>query len=351
MGRSRQEPFARRLLAWWDEHGRKDLPWQRPRTPYRVWISEIMLQQTQVATVIPYFERWMQSFPDVRTLAAAPLDDVLAHWSGLGYYARARNLHKAARLCLSHFGGELPEAAEELSTLPGVGLSTANAIVSQAAGRPAPVLDGNARRVLSRHAAVPGWTGRSAVQKKLWAEAEKRLPRDRGADYTQAIMDLGAMVCTRSKPGCRLCPVSGDCAALEHGLVDDLPAPKPRTRVGDRQFHVLVVQDASGRVLLEKRPPSGIWGGLWSLPEGNSPEDLAAILGFGGVRTQSLPPFVHRLSHLKLSIHPSLLVTEQPGQVQSGEQRDWFGPEARASLGLPRPIADLLERLDPGASK
>jgi len=349
MARAALEPFAVRLLSWWEAHGRKNLPWQHPRSPYRVWISEIMLQQTQVATVIPYFERWMRSFPDVRALAAAPLDEVLSHWAGLGYYARARNLHKAARLCLSHFGGELPKAAEELQTLPGVGLSTANAIVSQASGRPAAVLDGNVRRVLSRHAAIEGWTGKSAVQKQLWIEAEDRLPDHRGADYTQAIMDLGAMVCTRGKPACSRCPVSEDCLALKRGLVLELPTPKPRTKVGERTIHMLVVRDANGRVLLEKRPPQGVWGGLWSLPEGDDPESVALRLGFSGAGTRPLPPFEHRLSHLKLSIYPSLLVTDPSPQVQSGERRDWFGPEDQASLGLPRPVASLLGKLNQGA--
>ncbi|MGD8357611.1 MAG: A/G-specific adenine glycosylase [Lysobacterales bacterium] len=346
-----QQPFAVRVLAWWDEHGRKDLPWQHPRTPYRVWISEIMLQQTQVSTVIPYFERWMESFPDVRTLAAAPLDDALSHWAGLGYYARARNLHKAARLCVSHFGGDLPATAEELCTLPGIGLSSANAIVSQASDRPAAVLDGNVRRVLSRHAAIEGWTGRSAVKKKLWAVAESLLPDDRGADYTQAIMDLGATVCTRSKPGCGHCPIRADCTALEHGRVAELPSPKPRIRVGERTIHMLVVRDTEDRVLLERRPPNGVWGGLWSLPEGDSPESVAAALGFGGDHIRALPAFEHRLSHLKLTIRPSLLVTDGPGRVQSDDQRDWFGPKALASLGMPRPIAGLLETLNHGANK
>ena len=215
-------PFADRLLAWWDEHGRKDLPWQHPRAAYRVWISEIMLQQTQVATVIPYFERWMASFPDVRSLAAAPLDEVLAHWSGLGYYARARNLHRTAQLCVEGYGGELPLAGEALSALPGIGLSTANAIVSQATDRPAAVLDGNVRRVLARHAAVNGWSGRSAVQKRLWTEAESRLPATRGADYTQAATDLGVSAkpgLTVSAPGF-FAPQGRDIARLEPTVPD-----------------------------------------------------------------------------------------------------------------------------------
>ncbi|NNK37435.1 MAG: A/G-specific adenine glycosylase, partial [Xanthomonadales bacterium] len=219
MARPGPRPFAERLLVWWDRHGRKHLPWQQPRTPYRVWVSEIMLQQTQVATVIPYFERWMARFPDIESLAEAPLDDVLSHWSGLGYYARARNLHKTARRCRDDHGGELPLETTALSALPGIGESTANAIVSQATDRPAAVLDGNVRRVLARHAAIEGWTGKASVQKALWTEAVDRLPAARGADYTQAVMDLGALVCTRSSPACVDCPVSEDCAALQRGRV------------------------------------------------------------------------------------------------------------------------------------
>ncbi|HET6591987.1 MAG TPA: A/G-specific adenine glycosylase, partial [Xanthomonadales bacterium] len=266
--------FADRLLAWWDVHGRHDLPWQHPRTPYRVWISEIMLQQTQVGTVIPYFERWMRDFPDLAALAAASLDDVLSHWSGLGYYARARNLHRAAIQCVREHGADLPPGAEALSALPGIGLSTANAIVSLSTDAPKPVLDGNVRRVLARHSAIAGWTGQAAVQKRLWAEAEARLPTDRGADYTQAVMDLGATLCTRSKPGCEQCPVRTDCRGLAAGKVSQLPSAKPATRVSDRTLDMLILRDERGRVLLEKRPPAGIWGGLWCLPEGN---DLSAI--------------------------------------------------------------------------
>jgi len=340
--------FADRLLAWWDVHGRHDLPWQHPRTPYRVWISEIMLQQTQVTTVIPYFERWMRDFPDVPTLAAAALDDVLSHWSGLGYYARARNLHAAAIRCVEQHGGDLPRGADALSALPGIGLSTANAIVSQSTGQPAAVLDGNVRRVLARHAAVAGWTGQAAVQKRLWAEAETRLPASRGADYTQAIMDLGAMVCTRSKPGCQRCPVSADCRALQEGIVALLPAPRPAARVSDRTLHMLIVRDAKGRVLLERRPPAGIWGGLWCLPEG---EDLAAIerrLGIRAVRPTALPAFEHRLSHVRMSIKPLLSDAAEPSRVQCPASRGWFDRAQLPRLGLPKPVTELLNRLHDG---
>ena len=341
-------PFADRLLAWWDDNGRQDLPWQHPRTAYRVWVSEIMLQQTQVATVIPYFERWMGAFPDVRTLAAAPLDDVLAHWSGLGYYARARNLHRAAGICADQHGGVLPLDADVLMALPGIGLSTANAIVSQVTDRPAAVLDGNVRRVLARHAAVEGWTGRTAVQQRLWAEAGARLPAARGADYTQAVMDLGAMVCRRSRPTCAGCPVAGDCRALQLGIVDRLPSPKPAARVSDRALVMLIVRDPDGRVLLERRPPAGIWGGLWCLPEGSTLAEVGERLGLNPGRSTALPPFEHRLSHLRMSIRPVLADAGKAVQVQCSPTRGWYEPGEAAQLGLPRPVADLLERLHSG---
>ena len=316
--------------------------------PYRVWISEIMLQQTQVVTVMPYFERWMGSFPDITALANAHLDNVLAHWSGLGYYARARNLHKAAVLCMQRHGGELPLCAEELSALPGIGQSTANAIVSQATDQPAAVLDGNVRRVLARHAAIEGWTGKASVQKQLWQEAESRLPGDRGADYTQAVMDLGAMVCTQSNPGCDLCPINSDCQALALGTVQDLPSRKPATKVSDKAIYMLILRNDRGQVLLERRPPAGIWGGLWCLPEGDSIEAIETDLGFSGSRTTALPAVNHRLSHIRMTIHPALATATDATQVKCSGQRDWFYPGQQPELGLPKPVADLLRQLDNG---
>jgi A/G-specific adenine glycosylase len=348
MPRAASLPFAQRLLDWWDRHGRHDLPWQHPRTPYRVWISEIMLQQTQVGTVIPYFQRWMQDYPDVPSLAAAPLDAVLSHWSGLGYYARARNLHRAALECMHDHGGDLPRGAEALSALPGIGLSTANAIVSQSTDQPAAVLDGNVRRVLARHAAVEGWTGQGAVQKRLWTEAEARLPASRGADYTQAVMDLGATLCTRSKPGCEHCPVRGDCQARLRGLVSRLPSPKPATMVSDRTVHLLIVRDGDGRVLLEKRPPAGIWGGLWCLPDGDSIEAIERRLGLSVSGPAPLPGFEHRLSHIRMTIRPALADAVKPTQVQCSASRDWFEHRQLPQRGLPKPVTDLLNRLHDG---
>lgn len=340
--------FSTRLLKWWDIHGRQDLPWQHPRTPYRVWISEIMLQQTQVSTVIPYFERWMISFPEVSSLAKATLDDVLSHWSGLGYYARARNLHRAARQCMQEFDGQVPVIAEDLVALPGIGQSTANAIVSQSTDLPAAVLDGNVRRVLARHAAVEGWTGKSAVQKQLWLEAESRLSQTRGADYTQAIMDLGALLCIRANPQCSRCPVNADCQAFALEMVADLPSPKPATRVRERTMYMLILQDDSQRVLLARRPPTGIWGGLWCLPEGGSLAEVSETLGVSIDVKGNIPMLEHQLSHLKMKIFPALATAADAGQVKCGPQLGWYNRTQQEALGLPKPVTDLLERLHNG---
>jgi A/G-specific adenine glycosylase len=340
--------WSQRLLEWWDENGRKNLPWQHPRTPYRVWVSEIMLQQTQVGTVIPYFRQWMKTFPDISTLAAATLDEVLALWSGLGYYARARNLYKAAIQCADEHNGDLPLTTSELCALPGIGESTANAIISQSCDLPAAVLDGNVRRTLARHAAIEGFTGKAGVQKLLWKQARARLPKNRGADYTQAIMDLGAMVCTRSNPDCEHCPVKADCLALSQGMVDQLPTPKPSTKVRDMTLHMLILQDKLGRVLLEKRPPAGIWGGLWCLPEDCSIESIQNRLGIVSNSSTALPSFEHRLSHIKMTIRPTIATASDARQVKCSEHQNWFGPRQRQTLGLPKPVADLLDSLNNG---
>jgi A/G-specific adenine glycosylase len=342
----RQErSFSDRLLSWWDKNGRKDLPWQHPRAPYRVWVSEIMLQQTQVSTVIPYFLKWMDRFPTLEVLATSTQDDVLAHWAGLGYYARARNLHKTAIICMESHDASLPLLEDELVSLPGIGLSTANAIISQATDRPAAVLDGNVRRVLARHARVAGWTGSAAVQKILWREAEQRLPTTNGANYTQAIMDLGATLCKRSSPDCAACPVKSDCFAAESNETHLYPAPKPKTRVSERSIFMLVFQDEKKRVLLEKRPPAGIWGGLWSLPQA---EDLASLeqqTGLNLEKARLLPKRDHRLTHLKLSIQPVILHSARSEQVKSTQEQCWTSLENTEKPGMPKPIADILDEM------
>jgi len=338
-----ERPFSDRLLAWWDGHGRKDLPWQHPRTPYRVWISEIMLQQTQVATVIPYFERFMQRFPALGTLANAALDDVLAAWSGLGYYSRARNLHRAAQICAESHGGELPVDAEGLSALPGIGASTANAIISQAHDVPAAVLDGNARRVIARHHAIAGWAGQAGVRRALWSAAEACLPARRGADYTQAIMDLGATLCTASSPCCNACPVSSDCIAHHSGETGLYPGRRPKVHVREKTLHMLILADDQSRVLLERRPPAGIWGGLWSLPEHEDEQELARQFGLEAWQLATQPEIEHRLTHLRLRIRPRTAgATPQANRVECGEGRRWFSPAEWREAGLPKPVLDLL---------
>ncbi len=346
------ESFSARLLGWWDQHGRKDLPWQHNRNAYRVWVSEIMLQQTQVTAVIPYYQRWMERFPDLASLASAPIDDVLSLWSGMGYYARARNLHKAAQACMEEFAGELPSSAEALASLPGIGPSTANAIVSLAHNQPAAILDGNVKRVVARHAGVQSWPGKSAVLRKLWTEAENRLPTERAADYSQAIMDLGATLCRKQNPACEACPVHVDCAARQDGTTSQIPAGKPAKEVPQKIIHMLVVQDEHGRVLLQRRPPSGIWGGLWSLPEGESTAGAYVSIGLGSAPAgRSLPELEHRLTHLHMRIQPVLVTCPPSAGLECNQLRDspdlaWFGKADWNDIGLPRPVSKLLQQLD-----
>jgi A/G-specific adenine glycosylase len=349
---TKRTDFATRLLSWWDDHGRKDLPWQQPRTPYRVWISEIMLQQTQVATVIPYFERFTNRFPDIPALAEASQDEVLALWAGLGYYARARNLHKTARICAEQFDAQLPESTEEMIRLPGIGDSTANAILSQAHNVPAAVVDGNVRRVMARHSAIEGWAGSAPILKRLWHEARSRLPDSRAADYTQAIMDLGATLCTRRQPGCAVCPVAEDCQAHAHGLVDLLPTPRPKREVTEQQLNLLLMVRDDGRVLLERRPDSGIWGGLWCLPAASEPEALMADNKLKENQLDALPAMEHRLTHRLLTLRPFRSAANAvTREVHCNDDRRWFSPRELRQAGLPKPIKQLLKRHLTGETK
>ncbi|MDQ1342721.1 MAG: A/G-specific adenine glycosylase, partial [Pseudomonadota bacterium] len=265
--RARALRFAPRLLAWFETDGRKDLPWQRDPDPYRVWVSEVMLQQTQVAAVIPYFEAFTRRFPDARSLAEARLDEVLHLWSGLGYYARARNLHRAAQAVIDRHSGNFPRDLESVMALPGIGRSTAGAILALSGGERHPILDGNVKRVLARQFGVEGYPGEAAVEACLWALAEACMPYGRLAEYTQAIMDLGATVCTRSRPACLLCPVNDSCVARIESREHQLPTPRPRAARPSRAAWLVVAMRGGHKVLLERRPPSGIWGGLWGLPE------------------------------------------------------------------------------------
>jgi A/G-specific adenine glycosylase len=338
---------APRLLEWFDAHGRHDLPWQRARTAYSVWVAEIMLQQTQVGTVTPFYERFMRRFPTVEALAAAPLDDVLGHWSGLGYYARARNLWHAVRVVAADHGGRVPETFAELIALPGIGRSTAGAILAQAHGQRLPILDGNVKRVLARHHAVAGWPGESGVQRALWEHAEEHTPHERVADYTQAIMDLGATVCTRTRPACTVCPLAQSCAACRAGTQANYPAPRPKRARAQRAVAVLLVQDPDGRVLLERRPARGIWGGLYSLPEISEGDSAAEWctrrLNAHVAAEQQLATIEHAFTQFDLDLAPRLLkLAAAPSAVMDREDWLWHNPAAELCVGVPAPVAALL---------
>ncbi|MGS2724651.1 A/G-specific adenine glycosylase [Porticoccus sp. GXU_MW_L64] len=341
-------PFAQRLLTWFDQHGRHDLPWQQNITPYRVWISEIMLQQTQVATVIPYYQRFMARFPDVHSLAAAPQDDVLHHWTGLGYYARARNLHKAAQQVVAEQGGEFPDTVEQLSELPGIGRSTAGAIRAIAFKKRAVILDGNVKRVLTRYRAIAGYPGTTTVANQLWQLADKLTPQKRVADYTQAIMDLGATLCTRSKPACLLCPMQSDCTAYAGGNPSQYPHRKAKKEKPVREVCLLILQNNAGDILLEKRPSTGIWGGLWSLPECETTADIGSVCA----RYQCQPldweatePQRHTFSHYHLDYTPIHVQVTATPQVMEAQRQVWYNPATELTLGTAAPIARLLNQL------
>ena len=340
--------FASRLLGWYDNHGRHDLPWQHPRTPYRVWLSEIMLQQTQVRVVVPYFERFVTALPDVPALAAADLDQVLALWSGLGYYARARNLHAAARLCVEHHGGELPRDHLALMALPGIGRSTAGAILTQAWGDRHPILDGNVKRVLARYHGIDGWPGTPSVEKQLWLHAAAHVPEARLADYTQAQMDFGATLCTRFDPACILCPLQSGCAALRAGRVAELPTPKPGKPLPERIAVVLLARDPHSRVLLQRRPAAGVWAALWSLPEAPDVGEARAwferhVSGDYDAG-EAIPPIAHAFTHYRLQLQPLRWnnVAMRP-QVADNDDLRWVDRTQMDSLGIPAPIRKLLQ--------
>ena len=342
--------FARRVLRWFDRHGRRHLPWQQDVSAYRVWVSEIMLQQTQVNTVIPYFERFMQCFPTVAALAAAPLDDVLHHWSGLGYYARARNLHRAAQQICERHGGELPDDLERMQALPGIGRSTAGAILSLAGGQRQVILDGNVKRVLARCFGIDGWPGSSAVLRQLWECAEAMTPAERVDHYNQAMMDLGATVCTRGRPACDSCPLADDCVALAAGRQRELPGRRPKKRLPERAVRMLLVRDGSGALLLERRPPVGIWGGLWSLPEIAADADPLGwwreTLQRPARVTRHLDRRRHTFSHFHLDIEPVELLLSGPGYgVLEAADRVWYNPLHPDDVGLAAPVARLIDEI------
>jgi len=345
------ESVSSKLLAWYDTNGRKDLPWQNPRTPYRVWLSEVMLQQTQVATVIPYFLRFAHKFASLRKLAAVPQDDVLAAWSGLGYYSRARNLHRTAQICVQRHRGALPRDLDALTALPGIGRSTAGAILAQAHGLRFPILDGNVKRVLARYHGVRGWPGAASIATQLWTFAELHTPRTRVADYTQAIMDLGATVCVRARPHCRACPLAHGCVAHRDDLTAAMPERKPAGIKPQRSTVMLVLRDAHGRILLERRPPTGVWAQLWSLPEADDIASARNRVARDHARQRAfdfreLTPFVHTFSHYKLDVKPLACVIGSVQRLADSPDQRWLHPHEAAQLGLPAPVRKLIQALE-----
>ncbi len=350
--------FATQIISWQKKHGRHGLPWQNTRDAYRVWLSEIMLQQTQVGTVIPYYERFLNSFPTIDALATATDDQVMQHWAGLGYYARARNLHRAAKQVVERHGGIFPNAFEDIHALPGVGRSTAAAISAFAFGERRAILDGNVKRVFARHFGVEGDVKSKAVEAQLWAQAEAELPKsgdNTGAEtsienYTQGLMDLGATLCVRTKPACLLCPVAASCVALKSGRVDALPGKSVKREVPHKQTRMLVVIDR-GEVLLEKRPPTGIWGGLWSLPEISMADDASekahARFGFKSRVVREMDMVPHGFTHYSLSIYPlALAIVQRPVAVMEPGIM-WVNLKDAPSAAVPAPVKRILKLLAP----
>lgn len=307
-----------------------------------------MLQQTQVKTVIPYYQKFMHSFPTIDALAQADEDAVLHHWSGLGYYARARNLHKTAKIISTEYQGEFPKDVELIETLPGIGRSTAGAICAIAFGQSTAILDGNVKRVLARCHTVAGWPGNSQTLKQLWQIAIEYTPKQRCEDYTQAIMDLGATLCTRSKPQCLICPFNKDCLAFNTSQPELYPGKKPKKAKPVKQVQMLLLQQKQ-QVLLYKRPSQGIWGGLWSLPEISHEESLPHWLNQQGISAsghQTLPPLRHTFSHYHLDIQPQLIhVKCQPQQIHEGQEQRWYPLDQGDNIGLAAPVQKLLNQI------
>jgi A/G-specific adenine glycosylase len=342
--------FAEKLVAWQRRHGRKDLPWQGTRDPYRIWLSEVMLQQTQVAAVIPYYERFLARYPDIQALARASEEEVLSLWSGLGYYARGRNLHSAARKIVADYSGKFPAALEEIAQLPGIGRSTAAAIAAFAFGRRAAILDGNVKRVLARRFGIEGFSGERAVETRLWKLAESLVPRKNVGAYTQGLMDLGATVCTKRQPRCVECPVRRSCIARRQGRTHELPAPRPKKEIPLKQATWIVLLK-SGEVLLERRPSSGLWGGLWTFPETDQ-KDLVAYcrrtLGYAIGATRNLEPLEHGFTHFRLRVQPVVCEVGKPGLRAEAPGRLWLDLAAARTAAIPAPVRALLARLSAG---
>ncbi len=341
--------IATKLLPWYKRHGRKDLPWQQSKDAYSIWISEIMLQQTQVTTVIPYYLRFMTRFPSVKDLGEADVDEVLSLWSGLGYYARARNLHKAAQIIVTDHCGHFPTEFDAVIALPGIGRSTAGAILAFSENQHWPILDGNVKRVLCRFYAIEGYPGRREVENQLWQIADQNTPHDKVADYTQAIMDLGATVCTRKNPQCESCPLQVDCQAYQQGIMNQLPTPKPKKSLPTKEVAMLLILNNKNQLLLEKRPPAGIWGGLWSLPESDVDDDIEDYCQDSLALTVSLITKLnvlkHSFSHYHLNINPQVLQIDQATKLKENNL-SWFDFDEISQLGLPKPVKSLISQLE-----
>ncbi len=339
--------FASRIIAWQKQHGRHDLPWQNTRDPYAIWVSEIMLQQTQVAAVIAYYQRFMVRFPTIVSLANATQDEVLQHWSGLGYYSRARNLHSAAQKIVDEFNGVFPQHFDDILSLAGIGRSTAAAVSTFAFDIPQPILDGNVKRVFARHFLIEGWPSTPKIEAQLWQLAEQNMPTFAVVAYTQGLMDLGATLCTRSKPKCAVCPVNISCGAYAENRVATLPTPKPRQLMPQKEITMLILQRGD-EVLLEKRPSRGIWGGLWSLPE-ISMQEIASEESRTrfGLEVEAYEPFEiinHSFTHFKLAITP------QPLQVLKKPKNEapntlWLSIDDAVNAAIPTPVRTILNTI------
>jgi len=340
--------FSSQIITWQKQHGRHGLPWQNTRDAYRVWLSEIMLQQTQVGTVIPYYERFLNTFPSIAKLAHAPDDQVMQHWAGLGYYARARNLHRAAKQIVELHEGIFPHNFDDIHALPGIGRSTAAAISAFAFGERRAILDGNVKRVFARHFGVEGDVKSKPIEVALWAKAESILPKNNIEAYTQGLMDLGSTLCTRTKPICLKCPVARSCVALATGRIDALPGRGVKRKVPHKETRMLVIIDR-GEVLLEKRPPTGIWGGLWSLPEVAMKDDAIqkaqSRFGFKSRIIREMEIVPHGFTHYSLSIYPiEIAITKRPTiAMEPGIM--WVNIADAPNAAVPAPVKRILQLL------
>ncbi len=340
--------LAEQLLAWYELHGRRDLPWQIDKTPYRVWVSEIMLQQTQVKTVIPYYQRFIQRFPTVQSLAAANQDEILHLWTGLGYYARARNLHKAAQIIHTELG-KFPQTLEGLQALPGIGRSTAGAILSLTDQQRQPILDGNVKRIISRYFLIRGWAGKTSILNELWNYAQQITPRERYSEFNQALMDLGSSLCSRSRPQCQGCPLSKNCKAFQQQLTDQYPTPKPRKKLPEKSAHFLILSTPDSQVLFQQRPSHGLWGGLWTFPQISQEHEVQHWLDQHHLLKLKdfnfWPSFRHTFSHYHLNIHPVYIQVKADDCIMDNGDFFWWDINTPLKFGIPTPISKLVSKL------